>query len=119
MNAIEAARDAVIRQARALWSWRQPALEGSRPRATAADGAANPFAGHGVVVTAAQDLGFFARSSTWRCNGCGRVHRFAERVPVIAASPCVCAGIEFEPHRDGVFATPVLGEAARGPVLPA
>ncbi len=118
MNAIEAARDAMIRQARALWSWRQPALEGPHRQARTPDGSGVPFSGHGVVVTAGQDIGFFARSSTWRCTSCSRVHHFAERVPVVAASPCACAGIEFEPHRDGVFATPIRSDVVT-PILPA
>ncbi len=118
MNAIEAARDAMIRQARALWSWRQPALEGPQRHPATSDGSTMTFSGRGVVVTAAQDIGFFARSSSWRCTGCGRVHRFAERVPVVVASPCTCTGIEFEPHRDGVFATPIRSEVM-APILPA
>ncbi|HZV93446.1 MAG TPA: hypothetical protein VFF72_09525 [Caldimonas sp.] len=118
MNAMQAARDAVVRQARALWSWRQATLEGAGRSVSMSDGGEAPFTGHGLVVTAAQDLGFFARSSTWRCTRCSRVHRFSDRVPVIAASPCRCASIEFEPHRDGVFATPILSDGTT-PAIPA
>jgi hypothetical protein len=60
-------------------------------------------AGTGLVMTAAQAAGFFARSSSWRCTGCGKVHVFAHVVPVVAASPCACASIEFEPRLEADF----------------
>ena len=60
--------------------------------------------GPAIVMSPAQDLAFFARSSAWRCTSCSKVHHFEERVSVVFASPCVCTGIEFEPQRGDAFA---------------
>ena len=57
----------------------------------------------GLVMTPAQAPAFFARSSSWRCTACGKVHMFDDLVPVSVASPCTCANIEFEPQRDLAF----------------
>ncbi len=65
----------------------------------------------GLVMTPAQAPAFFARSSSWRCTACGKVHMFDDLVPVSVASPCTCANIEFEPQRELAFswdATPRL-----------
>jgi hypothetical protein len=70
---------------------RRPAARGRRSGET------------GLVMTPAQTAGFFARSSSWRCTGCGKIHVFAHVVPVVAASPCVCASIEFEPRLEADF----------------
>jgi hypothetical protein len=56
------------------------------------------FGDTGLVMTPAQSAGFFARSASWRCTGCGKLHVFTQVVPVAAASPCTCASIEFEPR---------------------
>jgi hypothetical protein len=62
------------------------------------------FGDTGLVMTPAQAPAFFARSSAWRCTGCGKVHVFPQLVPVAVASPCTCASIEFEPQRELAFA---------------
>lgn len=59
----------------------------------------------GLVMTPAQAPAFFARSSSWRCTSCGKLHVFAQLVPVAVASPCSCASIEFEPQRELAFAS--------------
>ena len=112
MSSFESTHDVIVRQERALNAWRQPAHNVLPLPDTSARGGDTRFAGRGLVFTAAQDLGFFARSKSWQCAACLRVHRFDEKVSVVTASPCVCAGIEFEPHADGTFATPMLTNAA-------
>ncbi|MDQ6626844.1 MAG: hypothetical protein M3Z29_00100 [Pseudomonadota bacterium] len=100
MARIESARMEVFEQARAMLAMHEgamqalaaPALPGAEPQAAPADS--------GLAMTPAQDLAFFARSSSWRCTACGRVQVFAQRVSVAHASPCACASIEFEPQRE-------------------
>ena len=121
MKPIETARDVEARQARALWSWQQqqggdtstaPRLGNGNGNGPRTDDTAR-----GLVVTAAQDLGFFARAANWRCASCGTVHRFEEQVPVSRVSPCACASIEFQPQRDGLFATTPMVEGDASPLL--
>jgi len=102
MNRIEAAREAVLQWSRSVLALRGRSLEGPLVEGSApADDAVS--AETGLVMTPAQTAGFFARSSSWRCTGCGKVHVFAHVVPVVAASPCVCASIEFEPRLEADF----------------
>ena len=101
MDRIEAAREAVLQWSRSVLALRGrslegPLIDGPPPE----DGAAGEI---GLVMTPAQTAGFFARSSSWRCTGCGKIHVFAHVVPVVAASPCVCASIEFEPRLEADF----------------
>jgi hypothetical protein len=101
MGRIEAAREAVLQWSRSVLALRGRSLEDPL-------GAESPFADSapgetGLAMTPAQTAGFFARSSSWRCTGCGKVHVFASVVPVVAASPCVCASIEFEPRLEADF----------------
>lgn len=119
MKAIESARVAVLKQARAMLGWHPPRLEhtpsfallGSEREAASAD--------HVLVITPAQDLAFFARSSAWRCTSCGKVHIFDERVSVVFASPCACTSIEFEPQRGDAFAAVIsTGLALSGLATP-
>jgi hypothetical protein len=102
MGRIEAAREAVLQWSRSVLALRGRSIEGP-----IADGPPLPdeaFSGEtGLVMTPAQTAGFFARSSSWRCTGCGKVHVFSHVVPVVAASPCVCASIEFEPRLEPDF----------------
>jgi hypothetical protein len=104
MGRIEAAREAVLQ-----WSQSVLALRGRSLQGPPSNGALSPdeidtlFGEAGLVMTPAQSAGFFARSSSWRCTGCGKVHVFAHVVPVVAASPCVCASIEFEPRLEADF----------------
>lgn len=104
MGRIESAREAVLQWSRAVLALRGRSLEG--PLASGPPSAAGIdtlFGDTGLVMTPAQTAGFFARSSSWRCTGCGKVHVFAHLVPVAAASPCVCASIEFEPRLEVDF----------------
>ena len=102
MGRIEAAREAVLQWSRAVLALRGRSLEG--PLVDGAAAAEEGAPGEtGLVMTPAQTAGFFARSSSWRCTGCGKVHVFAHVVPVVAASPCVCASIEFEPRLEPDF----------------
>ena len=101
MGRIEAAREAVLQWSRSVLALRGRSLEGPFGDATAADDSVPPESG--LVMTPAQTAGFFARSSSWRCTGCGKVHVFAHVVPVVAASPCACASIEFEPRLEPDF----------------
>ena len=102
MGRIEAAREAVLQWSRSVLALRGRSLESPFGHAAAPgeDGAPGES---GLVITPAQSAGFFARSSSWRCTGCGKVHVFAHVVPVVAASPCVCASIEFEPRLEPDF----------------
>ena len=101
MGRIESAREAVLQWSRSVLALRGRSIEGPLPDGSMPDDA---FAGEtGLVMTPAQTAGFFARSSSWRCTGCGKVHVFAHVVPVVAASPCVCASIEFEPRLEADF----------------
>ena len=102
MERIEAAREAVLQWSRSVLALRARSIEG--PLAESQSLADEAFSGEtGLVMTPAQTAGFFARSSSWRCTGCGKVHVFAHVVPVVAASPCVCASIEFEPRLEPDF----------------
>ena len=102
MDRIEAAREAVLQWSRSVLALRGRSLEG--PLADGALPLDDTASGEiGLVMTPAQTAGFFARSSSWRCTGCGKVHVFAHVVPVVAASPCVCASIEFEPRLEADF----------------
>ena len=102
---IATARAAVVSWSQALLSMRRVAIEEGRraPDETWQD--ADTIFGDdtGLAMTPAQAPAFFARSAAWRCTSCGKVHAFVHRVPVATASPCSCAGIEFEPHREVVF----------------
>lgn len=101
MTVIEAARIAVLKQARAMLGWHPPRIAGPALLGSDGDTAEDAPA---LVMTPAQDVAFFARSSAWRCTGCGKVHNFDERVSVVFASPCACTSIEFEPQRGDAFA---------------
>jgi hypothetical protein len=99
MGRIESARAAVLQWSRAVLALRGRALDGPLPvDAPPSDDVDTIFDVTGLVMTPAQPAGFFARSSSWRCTGCGKVHMFSHVVPVVAASPCTCASIEFEPR---------------------
>jgi len=99
MGRIESAREAVLQWSRSVLALRGRMLEGPPlPGTLSPDEIDNILAENGLVMTPAQAAGFFARSASWRCTGCGKVHVFAHVVPVAAASPCVCASIEFEPR---------------------
>lgn len=109
MTVIEAARIAVLKQARAMLGWHPPRIAGPARLGSDDDRDEGVSA---LVMTPAQDVAFFARSTAWRCTGCGKVHNFEERVSVVFASPCACTGIEFEPQRGDAFAaTAVTGSA--------
>ena len=115
MKPIKTARDVLARQTRALWSWRRQSVEREATPALAmsAQRRVRAVDSSGVAgLTSAQDLGFFARSRDWRCTSCGKLQRFAQQVPVVFASPCECASIEFEPQRGAVFAAPELPAAS-------
>ncbi len=107
MKDIDSVHVAVLRQARAMLGWPQPHFEISNAPVLLGNDVDTAVSAHALVVTPAQDLAFFARSSAWRCTSCGKVHSFAERVSVVFASPCVCTSIEFEPQRGDAFAVAV------------
>lgn len=110
MGRIEAAREAVLQWSRSVLALRGRSIEGPLSAGGAsADEIDAAFGDNGLVMTPAQTAGFFARSSSWRCTGCGKVHVFAHVVPVAAASPCACASIEFEPRLEVDFAWAVTG----------
>lgn len=104
MGRIADARAAVLDWSRTVLSLRGRSIEGPN-----ADGGETTefvdtvFGDTGLVMTPAQAPAFFARSSSWRCTACGKVHVFASLVPVSVASPCTCANIEFEPQRELAF----------------
>jgi len=104
MGRIADARAAVLDWSRTVLAMRGRSIEG--PGAAGPDGAdfVDTVVGDtGLVMTPAQAPAFFARSSSWRCTGCGKVHAFPHLVPVAVASPCTCASIEFEPQRELAF----------------
>ena len=104
MSRIEAAREAVLQWSRAVLALRGRSIEGPlSERPPSPEEIDTIFGETGLVMTPAQTAGFFARASSWRCTGCGKVHVFANVVPVAAASPCVCACIEFEPRLEADF----------------
>ena len=104
MGRIADARAAVLDWSRTVLTMRGRSIEGP-------DGAGGPdaefvdtiFGDTGLVMTPAQAPAFFARSSSWRCTACGKVHVFEHLVPLSQASPCTCASIEFEPQRELAF----------------
>jgi hypothetical protein len=104
MGRIADARAAVLDWSRTMLSQRGRSIEGP-----SADGSHQPefvdtvYGDTGLVMTPAQAPAFFARSSSWRCTSCGKVHVFENLVSVAAASPCTCASIEFEPQRELAF----------------
>jgi hypothetical protein len=104
MGKIETARAAVLAWSYAVLGLRRRALE---DHADAGDSLSTEidtvFGETGLVMTPAQAPAFFARSSSWRCTACGKVHMFTQLVSVAIASPCSCASIEFEPHREVAF----------------
>lgn len=118
MGKIEAARAAVLAWSYAVLGLRRRALE---DRADAGDSLSSQldaiFGETGLVMTPAQAPAFFARSSSWRCTSCGKVHIFTQLVSVAIASPCSCASIEFEPHREVAFSrdAPVQSPRALAP----
>jgi len=104
MTRIEVARGVVLEWSRSVLS-RQPApTETLSTTANLSTDVATIFGDTGLVMTPAQAPAFFARSTSWRCTSCGKVHVFAERVSVSHASPCSCTGIEFDPQRELDFA---------------
>ena len=105
MGRIADARAAVMDWSRTVLSLRGRAIEGPTGDGGQRDEFVDTvFGDTGLVMTPAQAPAFFARSSAWRCTGCGKVHVFPQLVPVAVASPCTCAGIEFEPQRELAFA---------------
>ena len=85
MGRIESARAAVLQWSRSVLALRGRALDGPPgPDAPSDDEADTIFDVTGLVMTPAQPAGFFARSSSWRCTGCGKVHMFSH---VVRSSP--------------------------------
>ena len=110
MGRIEAARAAVLQWSRTVLALRGRSLDGpSVDGRLSAEDIDTVFGDNALAMTPAQTAGFFARSSSWRCTGCGKVHVFEHVVPVAAASPCVCASIEFEPRLEVDFSWSVPG----------
>ena len=103
MGRIESAREAVLQWSRYVLALRARAIEGPLPSGMSPAEIEAIVGENGLVMTPGQTAGFFARSSSWRCTGCGKVHVFANVVPVVAASPCACASIEFEPRLEADF----------------
>jgi hypothetical protein len=105
MGRIADARAAVLDWSRTVLSVRGRTIEGPNGSGTqTAEFVDTVFGDTGLVMTPAQAPAFFARSSSWRCTSCGKVHVFESLVPVAVASPCSCASIEFEPQRELAFA---------------
>jgi len=104
MGRIEAARAAVLQWSRSVLALRGRSIEGPLAGGIPSDDDPDTvIEDTGLVMTPAQTAGFFARSASWRCTGCGKVHEFAHVVPVAVASPCTCASIEFEPRLEVDF----------------
>ena len=103
MGRIADARAAVLDWSRSVLSVRGRAIEGPNGAPGGAEFVDTVYGDTGLVMTPAQAPAFFARSSSWRCTGCGKVHVFEQLVPVSVASPCTCASIEFEPQRELAF----------------
>lgn len=101
MGRIADARAAVLDWSRTVLSLRGRSIEGAGGPST--EFVDTIFGNTGLVMTPAQAPAFFARSSSWRCTGCGKVHAFEHLVPLALASPCSCASIEFEPQRELAF----------------
>ena len=110
MSRIEVARGLVLEWSRSVLSQRPP-THGEPPTTVDMPNEVQTVYGDtGLVMTPAQTAAFFARSSSWRCTSCGKVHVFEERVSVSLASPCTCTGIEFDPQRELDFSGgPALG----------
>lgn len=116
MGRIESARLAVLEWSRAVLALRGQGIGGPLGIEKAATEFADTVFGEtGLVMNPAQAPAFFARSSAWRCTGCGKVHFFGQLVPVSIASPCNCASIEFEPQREFAFSLPAF--AGRVPLV--
>jgi len=104
MGRIADARAAVLDWSRTVLTMRGRSIEG--PGGAAGEGTEfvdTIFGDTGLVMTPAQAPAFFARSSSWRCTACGKVHVFEQMVALSQASPCSCASIEFEPQRELAF----------------
>ena len=88
MGRIADARAAVLDWSRTVLTMRGRSIQGP-------DGAGGQdaefvdtiFGDTGLVMTPAQAPDFFARSSSWRCTACGKVHVFEHLVPLSQASP--------------------------------
>ncbi|HEX2540181.1 MAG TPA: hypothetical protein VHM00_03760 [Caldimonas sp.] len=110
MSRIEVARDAVLEWSRSVLSHRPPSTESAATSVELPNEVQTVYGDTGLVMTPAQAPAFFARSSSWRCISCGKVHTFEQRVPVALASPCSCTGIEFDPQRELDFSGgPAIG----------
>jgi hypothetical protein len=110
MSRIEVARDAVLEWSRSVLSHRPPSQEQTTTSVELHNEVQTVYGDTGLVMTPAQAPAFFARSSSWRCTSCGKVHTFEQRVPVSLASPCSCTGIEFDPQRELDFSGgPAIG----------
>lgn len=104
MGRIADARAAVLDWSRTVLSTRGRSIESSASAGGEITDFVDTVVGDtGLVMTPAQAPAFFARSSSWRCTACGKLHVFADLVPVSVASPCSCANIEFEPQRELAF----------------
>ena len=110
MSRIEVARDAVLEWSRSVLSQRPPSQDEQATSIELPTEVQTVYGDTGLVMTPAQAPAFFARSSSWRCTSCGKVHTFEQRVPVTLASPCSCTGIEFDPQRELDFSGgPAIG----------
>lgn len=110
MSRIEVARELVLDWSRSVLSQRTPRPGETPTTVDLSHEVQLVYGDTGLVMNPAQAAAFFARSSSWRCTSCGKVHVFEERVAVSLASPCACAGIEFDPQRDLDFSGgPALG----------
>ena len=111
MSRIEVARNDVLEWSRSVLSHHQP--QAPQEQATSVElpsEVQTVYGDTGLVMTPAQAPAFFARSSSWRCTACGKLHTFQERVAVSLASPCSCTGIEFDPQRELDFSGgPAIG----------
>ena len=104
MGRIADARAAVLDWSRTVLSLRGRLIQGpDRNGVPGAEFVDTVVGDTGLAMTPAQAPAFFARSSSWRCTSCGKVHVFEHLVPVAVASPCSCASIEFEPQRELAF----------------
>jgi hypothetical protein len=110
MSRIEVARGAVLEWSRTVLSQRPPSQDETSTNVELPNEVQTVYGDTGLVMTPAQAPAFFARSSSWRCTSCGKVHVFEQRVPVSLASPCSCTGIEFDPQRELDFSGgPAIG----------
>jgi hypothetical protein len=110
MSRIEIARSLVLEWSRSVLSQRSLTEGETCTTVDLPNEVQTVYGDTGLVMTPAQTAAFFARSSSWRCTSCGKVHLFEERVSVSLASPCTCTGIEFDPQRELDFSGgPALG----------